>query len=292
MKSSLHNNPAEPAWNEYTPDQRHRETLLKGWQRTTGNLFRARSLIWQLFKRDFLTTYRKSFFGLSWLALAPLLGILSWIVMNKAGILQPGATVIPYPAYVLIGITFWGLFMGAYTGTAATLTTAQSYIFQVNYPHEILPVKQMMEQAVSFLITYIINVIILLCCGIHLSWGLLAAPFLALPLLLLGAAIGLIVSVIGIAVFEIKRAVETVLGFLLFLTPVLFAPPEPGTLIGSCIRWNPVGHLIVAARDMLITGALSQPWQYAIAAGIALISFFIAMRMFSISESIIIEKMI
>jgi lipopolysaccharide transport system permease protein len=71
-------------------------------------------LILQLYKRDFLMKYKQSFLGMGWLFLGPLLGFVQWVFMNTAGVLNPGEFNFPYPAYVLISTTIWGVFAISY----------------------------------------------------------------------------------------------------------------------------------------------------------------------------------
>jgi lipopolysaccharide transport system permease protein len=73
-----------------------------------NNMIQARTLIWQLFKRDFRTGDKKSFMGMTWLFIAPVLGIFSWIFLRQTGVLRPGDLDLPYPLYVLVGSTMWG----------------------------------------------------------------------------------------------------------------------------------------------------------------------------------------
>jgi len=54
------------------------------------NILHSRDLIWQLFKRDFISGYKQSFLGIFWIFIQPLAGILAWVFMNATGILNPG----------------------------------------------------------------------------------------------------------------------------------------------------------------------------------------------------------
>ena len=107
----------------YKPNMRLETGLLKTICLMAGNVLNSRELIWQLFKRDFFAGYKKAFLGIGWVVLAPIFGILSWVFMNYAGVLKPGNVGIPYPAFVLLSSSFWGLFMGFYQASAETLNS-------------------------------------------------------------------------------------------------------------------------------------------------------------------------
>ena len=59
----------------YRPNMRHDHGLFMTWALMARNAYGARGLIWELFKRDFIGGYKKSFLGLSWLVIAPVMGI-------------------------------------------------------------------------------------------------------------------------------------------------------------------------------------------------------------------------
>jgi ABC-type polysaccharide/polyol phosphate export permease len=61
----------------YEPNQRAKIGWIRTWIILTRNVIDSWELIIQLFKRDFLMSYKKSFLGMSWLIITPLMGIIS-----------------------------------------------------------------------------------------------------------------------------------------------------------------------------------------------------------------------
>ena len=82
----------------YEPDQRARLGFVLSWKAMIENVVNSRELIWQLFKRDLLAGSKQSVLGILWIVISPLVGIVSWVLMNEAGVLHPGALDIPYPS--------------------------------------------------------------------------------------------------------------------------------------------------------------------------------------------------
>jgi lipopolysaccharide transport system permease protein len=154
----------------YRPNQRHDMGLIATWAVMGRNIFSSRELIWQLFKRNFLATYKKSFLGVTWIFISPLVGIISWIFLNSTGMLDPGDLDIPYPVYVLVGSTVWGLFAGFFNSAKATLSAGSSLILQVNYPHEALLFTQTAQHLASFTISFAMNIAVLLLFNIIPGW--------------------------------------------------------------------------------------------------------------------------
>ena len=276
----------------YRPNQRHELGYLQTWIVMTKNIIRSRDLIWQLFKRDYFATYKKSFIGIAWVIISPILGIISWVFLRSAGMLNPGDVGIPYPAYVLIGTSMWGLFMGFFTSATQMLETGNRIVIQVNFPHEALLFQQGAIQLSNFFFSLLVNIIVLIIFGVTPRWGIIFLPLVTLPLFFLGSAIGLIASMISVVAVDINRLLTTVMGLLLFTTPVIYSDKIGNVWVQQLINWNPLTYLVCSARDIVLFGRLYHPTGYFICAIVSFLIFLIAGRLFYVSENKIIEKMI
>ena len=276
----------------YRPNQRHDLGFLETWIVMSKNIINSRELIWQLFKRDFFASYKKSFIGITWIFIAPIMGIISWVFLQKTGMLNPGDVGIPYPAYVLVGTSMWGLFMGFFNSANATLTAGKELVMQVNYPHEALLFKQTAQHLANFLIAFTMNIAVLLAFKVIPGWQIIFFPLVMLPLFFLGAAIGLVSSMISIVAVDISRIINMGMGLLMYITPVIYSDKVDSQLALTIIKWNPLTYLVCSARDIVIYGKLYNAPGYFICTGLSLLLFMISWRLFFVSEDRIIERMI
>ena len=276
----------------YRPNLRHELGFFMTWKIMLRNIIQARELIWQLFKRDFWGSYKKSFIGVSWIVISPIVGILSWVFLQKAGMLKPGESGIPYPAYVLIGTTMWGLFMGFFNSAKDTLSSGQALILQVNYPHEALLFMQTAQHLANFIVTFLINIIVLFLFGVVPSWKMVFFPLVILPLFFLAAAIGLVVSMLSVLSLDVDKVANVLLGLTMWVTPVIYSENAGSDLVRMIIKWNPLTYLVCSARDIIIHGYLYNTGGYFFCASLSFLLFMISWRLFYISEDKIIERMI
>ncbi len=276
----------------YRPNQRHELGFFHTWVMMAKNVITSRELVWQLFKRDFFAAYKKSFIGITWVFISPIMGIISWVFLQKTGMLKPGDVGIPYPAYVLIGSSMWGLFMGFYSSACGTLKAGAGFIMQVNYPHEALLFKQVAQKLANFVIGFGMNIIVLLVFGVIPSWKIVVLPLVVLPMFFLGSALGLVVSMISIVAFDLNRGINMLMGLLLYITPVIYSDKIDNPIVQTLITWNPLTYLVCSARDIIIYGRLYEPVGFAICVGVALLLFLISWRLFYVSEHHLIERMI
>lgn len=276
----------------YKPNYRLKIGWWQTWKIMFTNMYKSRELIWQLFRRDFLMAYRKSFLGITWIVISPVIGIISWVVLNATGVLKPGDTNINYPAYLLIGSTMWGLFMGFFGAASGTLNAGSGFITQVNYPHEALLLKQLFQQFINFLITLLITLAVLLLLGVVPDWSIILLPILALPMLLLGSAMGLMVNLISVVASDISTIVNTILGFVFYITPIVYSSQIQNPLLRQLIELNPLTYIVTGVRDQIMTGNMEHWDRYFLVAGVSLVLFLLSLRIFYVSEEKIIEKML
>jgi lipopolysaccharide transport system permease protein len=237
-------------------------------------------------------SYKKSFLGWSWIFLSPIVGVISWIFMNATGVLTPGNVGIPYPAYVLLSTSIWGLFMSFYGSAKGTLSAGTGFVMQVKYPHEALLIHQTLMAFSNFIISFIITIAFLFAFGVYPHWKIIFFPLLVLPLFFLGAAIGLIISVVAAVSTDFNKAFDVVFSLTLYVTPVIYSPTTANPALEQIVKYNPLTYLICTIRDIIIYGKSDYFFGYLIVSAVALLLFIISWRIFYISEDMVIEKMI
>lgn len=274
----------------YEADQRFRMGLLGSMLCMARNLVQSRELIWQLTKRDLLSLKKYSALGLFWIVLSPLVGIISWVFMDYAGMLHPGDVAVPYPVYVLFGTTIWGLFMNSYHSAAQSLSSGGSLVLQINFPHEALVVQQIAQNVIVLAANIGVLLIVLALFGVWPSWKAILFPFALFPLLALGIAIGMFVSVFTVVVQDISKVVTTGLGLLMFITPVIYAPQLPNQGLQIIISWNPLSYLVGGVRDLVLVGHIDRPDRFVLASCFSIAMLVLSWRLFFVSEQKVAEK--
>ncbi len=284
--------PSPDNFTVYRPNMRHELGFFQTWVVMSQNVWASRELIWQLFKRDFFAAYKKSFIGVTWIFIAPLAGIVSWVFLQATGMLRPGDVGIPYPAYVLVGTSMFGLFMSVYFAAGGTLAAGKDMILQVNYPHEALLFKQVGQVLANFLITFLMNLVVLVFFKVVPSPWLVLFPLVALPMFLLAMALGLMICIIGVVAVDVSRMSNMVMGFLMYASPIIYSSTVDNGLAQAVIKWNPLTYLVCSCRDIIIYGRLYNPLGYALSSTLAVLAFLMAWRLFYVSEDRLVERMV
>ncbi len=253
------------------------------------DLAQARELSWRLCVRDIRALYRQSLLGVLWSFAPPVVTALIFILLQQANVLNLAETSIPYPVYVLTGTILWQVFTESLNAPLRSVKASQSMLVRINFPREALIISAMLVVLFNLLIKTAVLAGLFLWFRVPLTWGVLAATVPVLMLVLLGIGAGLLLTPVGMLYSDVTAALPTLTQILFFLTPVVYAPPQtfPLSLI---VALNPVSPLLIAARDLAVTGELNNPVGFFFASALALLLLLAGWIIFRISLPIVIER--
>ena len=289
MSSQVGESPLTLPINVYTPESKLRspgKLVRSMWY----DLKASRNLAWRLIVRDISARYRQSALGILWAFLPPLVTAATFVILNRAALINVGPTSVPYPVFVLTGAVFWQLFAESLTAPLKMIENSKSLLAKINFPREALILSGMGQVLFDFGIRLSILLVALLVYRVPLTWGLLIVPVAALSLLLLGTMLGLLLAPLGALYSDVSTALPTVTGLWFFLTPVIYPAPQswPYSLIAQI---NPVSPLLIAARDLATQGVIHNAPAFLVVSGITLAGMLVMWVLYRVSLPILIERM-
>lgn len=246
--------------------------------------------VYVLFKRDLVTTFRRSYIGWLWLLLNPLVGAASWIVMKYAGLLKFSSNTVEYPVFVVFSIMLWQLFLSSYSNMSSVLINAGSFISQVKFPRELLIVKQMMHQLTLFFFAFIATLILMILFGYVPNMYLILLPLICLPILLAATSLGAMVSIFQVVLPEIKVAADLFVNLLFFITPVVYSLSEVTPGLYHIVKYNPLAYLIGWPRDVILYSQAQSVGYYLASVGFVVLISAVSWSLFRRFESLVVER--
>lgn len=272
----------------YTPDS-HLGFGWHVWRDMARELIQSRGLMWRLFLRDLSARYRQSVFGYVWAVMPAIVTVVTFTYLKGSGTLPIGETNMPYPAYVLLGMSVWQLFATGLTRTTQSLVQASAIITKINFARETLVLAAFGESIFNFLIRIVLIGVVFAWYRVVPVWTIILVPFVLIPLALMTVGFGFILSIANGVFRDIGNSLTMLLTFAMFLTPVIYPPPTqwPKVLINYL---NPVSPFIIATRDLTTKGTLSQPDGLFYASVSGLLVFLVAWRIFHLAMSRIAER--
>jgi len=259
------------------------------WMGMFRGLWRSRELVWRLFMRDFTARYRQTVLGVGWALIMPLVAVGTFAFLNKSGVVTMGPIGIPYLAYAIVGLTAWQVFAGGLTACCDAIINGYNMVVTANFPKETLVIASLGQTLVEFLVRLALTAVVFAYYGILPPAAALLFPFAILPLAFLTLGVGLMLSLLNALLRDVANVVTLLTTFLLFVTPVLYPAPASGAL-AVFTRYNPLAALIAGARDLVVSGRIEQPAQFAWASVLSAVVFLASWRVFKLAEPRMAER--
>ena len=254
------------------------------------DLLRGRELAWRLAVRDIQAQYRQAYLGILWAFIAPVATTITWIFLSAAGIVAVGETVLPYPVYVFTGTLLWSIMIDAMQAPLQQTNAARGLLAKLNFPREALLLSGIYKQLFNAGIKIVLLLGALLLVGINPGWGLLLFPLGVASLILVGTAIGLLITPVGMLYTDVGRAVPLLMNFMMYLTPVVFPLPKDGW-VALIFQINPFTPLILTSRDWL-TGFTPEFLGYFLVVNVVAVALLLVVWVaWRLAMPIIIERM-
>jgi lipopolysaccharide transport system permease protein len=273
----------------YTSESRIRYPLLlfkEMWQ----DLLASRELAWRLLVRDVSAQYRQSLLGIAWAFVPPIVTALGLVLARNTGVVNIGETDLPYPAYVMFGMTLWQTFVDAMNGPLNAVGGAKPMLARINFPREALILSKLGEVFFHFSIKLILILGLFIWFQIPVSWSVLLAPVALIHLVMLGTAIGLFLVPVGALYGDISKILAVIITPWLLLTPVIYPVPKGGWF-GLIVNLNPVTPLLVTTRELATTGVVSNPTGFWLASSVALVGLLMGWIMYKLAMPYVVERM-
>lgn len=256
------------------------------------DIFISRHVILRLFLRDFVAQFRQKIFGYFWALLGPLFGVFSFLFLFFIGVLRPGESEIPYTLYVLVGSTIWGCLPGAMGAVSGGLQAQADLIMRTQVPKIALALSALAGIAYSIIVSMATMAFVFLVIGVTPNIWFLAYPILILPMIVMGAALGLVLSVLGSIARDLTALMMQALSFVMFVTPVIYVPSTiQNPWVKALIAWNPITYLVDFPRTLICLGRFDGLLLYLLVMlGIILLSV-VALRVFYLLEDLVAERL-
>lgn len=254
------------------------------------DLSAARGLSYRLARRDISAQYRQTLLGFLWALVLPLANTVVWVFLGMSGILAVGATPLPYPVFVLIGTMLWAIFMEAVNAPLQGVSASRDMLAKINFPREAIVISGIYQVLFNAVIKLAIVLAVLAIFGIAPDWQIALVPIGVASLILVGTAVGLFLTPIGLLYTDIGKGLPIVMQFLMYLTPVVYPLRSEGTL-STLLLLNPLTPLIETTRAWLTGGTPEWLHYFLVTNILAFLMLVFVWIVYRLAMPIIIERM-
>lgn len=240
------------------------------------NLKDYRELLKTNVKKDIRGKYKRSFLGVLWSFINPLLQTIVYTIVFST-IMR--SNIDNYLIYVVTGFIPWAFFSGTILQGISVITNNAGIIKKVYFPREILPISSSLSGLVNFMISCTIIVIFCLF-SVGISWHIVFVPIIALIQFILILGIVMALCAINLYVQDTEYIIQFVLNMAFYATPVLYETKTLPVLFQTVLKLNPMSHILDAYRYVFMYHCMPDMSKLMLVAILAVIIFFIGYVVF------------
>jgi lipopolysaccharide transport system permease protein len=241
-----------------------------------ASLWRNRSLVAALIKREVIGRYRGSIMGIAWSFFNPLLMLVIYTfvfsVVFKARWGMGGTeSKTDFAIILFVGLIVHGLFAECINRAPALILSNVNYVKKVIFPLEILPWVAFGSALFHTVVSVGVLLLAQLILNHHVQWTAILFPFILLPLVFIAMGFAWFLAAFGVFVRDIGQITGMFTTVLLFISPVFYPLNALPAKYQSWLQLNPLAFIIEEGRKVLVFGQLPDFQRWGIMTTIAIL---------------------
>lgn len=226
-----------------------------------GTFYRKRWLLGYFIHRQVTRSYRRSYLGLVWAILGPLVWVffLALIFSNVIGIRDravEGDPTLNFGLFLYCGLLPFLTFSEALNKGINSIRSNSGLVQKVVFPLEILPFTNAIASMVDKVFGFGALLIMLLLFGRTLHPTLLYMPVIVVLQVIFILGLTYIMAVLGTFLPDVAEVMRPVIRGMFFVTPILWPPDRLPDSLSWIEDYNPLAYLVNAYRDLILNGTL------------------------------------
>lgn len=206
----------------------------------------------QLVAREIKRKYSRSYLGILWSVLNPLLNM---VVLSFIFTKMFSRNIENYPLYLLSGQTVWQLFTGATSAAMTVMVDNRVMLTRVKFPMAIFPIARVYSALVNFLYTFVAYLLMLLAFRIRPGITMLAAPAVILCVTLFSLGMGYLLAAAYVFFADIRYLYSVLLNLWMYCSAIFYPVEQLPNTIAGMIEANPVYNYIACMRNTMLYAA-------------------------------------
>lgn len=225
-------------------------------------LWRQRSLIGQMARREITARYRGSALGLLWSLLTPLLLLLVYtfvfgdVFKSRWGTADGGRA--DFALMLFVGLIFHGMLAEVLARAPRLIIEQPNFVKKVVFPLEILAWNTVLAILFQALVSTAVLLVALVAVRGGLPPSALCLPLIFLAFLPVLLGVAWLFSAIGTYLRDLHQVTALLSTVLMFLAPVFYPVSALPARLGPFLLLNPLTFVIEQARGVLIAGVWPQ----------------------------------
>ena len=221
------------------------------------NFWRYRYLLYELVKKGITLKYRRSYLGIIWSLLEP---VLTTIVLTVVFGTLFGRKDRSFPLYILSGRLLYSFFSQGTKGALRSIRGNAGMIKKVYVPKYLYPLSTVLFNFIIFVLSLIVLVLLGIFTGNYPNLRWLGIIFPLLVLLAMTFGVGMILATVAVYFRDMEYLWDVLLMIVMYTCAIFYYPDR---LLKSGYYWvltlNPLYGVIVNVRHIVFSEALEWP---------------------------------
>lgn len=244
-------------------------------------LLQNRFILSELIKKGIRLKYRRSYLGILWSLLEPLL---TMIVLTIVFGTLMGEHDRSFPVYILSGRLLYGFFSQSTTAALKSIRANSSIIKKVYVPKMLYPLSSILFNFIIFMISLIVLALVSVVLGVYPTIYLIQVVASLIVLLLLSLGCGLILSTIGVFFRDMEYLWTVALMLIMYTCAIFYRANRLLTSKwGFVLKANPLFCVIQTFRSAIF-GEMMNIKYLLYALGFSIVSIIIGIIAFKKNE--------
>lgn len=244
----------------------------------------------QLVGKDFKIKYRRSFLGVAWSVLNPLLMMIVMAIVFTTIFAQGrNGSVTPemYPLYLIVGNVTFAVMSDSTSQALSSIVYASSLLKKVKVHRFVFPVQKVLFSLVNFAFSLIAVAIVMLWFHVVPTWHLLLLPVCLILLMFFCMGVGLLLSAATVFFRDVMHLWSVVITAWTYFTPIFWTTDyilKMPHILRVLMYANPMYNYLQFMRDIFLFQTCPTPLEFGLCVAWAVIAMAIGYTVFHKNE--------
>ena len=231
----------------------------------------------ELVKRDFKKKYKRTYLGMIWSLLSPLLTLLVMSLIFKQFF---GARMEHYTIYLFCGNIIFSFFSDSTNGGMGSLLNNSDVFAKINVPKYLFLFSRNISSLINFGLTFVVFLAFCIIDGITFTFSFFALIFPIVCLVIFNLGMGLILSALYMFFRDLQYLWTVALQLLMYMSAIFYTVDTFPETMQRLFLLNPIYVYIKYFRLIVIDNSIPSIQYHLLALGYALLAFGIGALMY------------
>ena len=236
-----------------------------------------RYLLAELVKKGIKLKYRRSYLGILWSLLEPILTTIVLTIVFGTLFDNSNKT---FPVYILSGRLLYSFFSSGTKACAKSIRSNAGMIKKVYVPKYLYPMSSVLFNYIIFLISLIVMIPLMVFCHVKPTWSLLLVIFPLILLLMITFGVGMVLATVTVFFRDMEYLWGVALMLIMYMCAIFYQPEK---ILDSGFAWvlkfNPL-YCIIDIFRAAVFGRMMNIHYFLYATGFSVVTIVVGLILF------------